>query len=197
MPLLCPGLSAGLAGWFNPEALDLLLSSGPPPLRCTRPAGYGSLICLKADKSPPEPCRNLSFHTNLEPSHILALLHNLLFSCPWPRPHPLESRLPASSLPTHRHRLDSSLCSSTRSLGSCETVQPALQVPAQREGAQKRQEVRKRLRVDCALLVFDRVRPRGIRNLQFPTAQIALIRAHAQNHFPRCKRQFCSPTPGR
>lgn len=67
---------AGL-GSFNPEALDLLLSSGPPPLRCTRPAGYGSSICLKADKSPRSPVE--TSHTNLEPSHILALLHNLLF----------------------------------------------------------------------------------------------------------------------
>lgn len=128
-------LSAGLAGWFNPEALDLLLSSGPPPLRCTRPTGYGSLMCLKADKSPRSPVK--TSHTNLEPSHILALLHNLLFSCPWPRPHPLESRLPASSLPTHRHRLDSSHCSSTRSLGPCETVQLSLRVSRPERGSRK------------------------------------------------------------
>jgi hypothetical protein len=72
------GTGMGL-GVFNPEALVyLLLSSGPPPLRCTRPAGYGSLTCLKADKSPRSPV-DTSPRTNPEPSHIPALFPPLRF----------------------------------------------------------------------------------------------------------------------
>lgn len=192
---------AGL-GWFNPEALDLLLSSGPPPLRCTRPAGYGSSICVKADKSPRSPVK--TSHTNLGPSHILALLHNLLLLSPAP---PSSPRVSPSSLVSAYHQKyfdssSSSCCSSIKSPGTCITIQQVLQVPVPRERErerkrEKRGEDRKRFAVDCVLLVLDRVRRRAIRNLQSPTAQIILIRACTQRNTARCKRLLCSPTPER
>ena len=124
---------AGLV-WFNPQALDLLLSSGPPPLRCTSPAGYGSSICLKADKSRRSPVE--TSHTNLESSHILALLHSLLLLsfAPPSLPRVSPSSLTSAYLQTHR---DSSFSYSTRSSATCVTAQLVLHFPVQRERKEK------------------------------------------------------------
>lgn len=174
---------AGL-GWFNPEALDLLLSSGPPPLRCTRPAGYGSSICLKADKSPRSPVK--TSHTNLEPSHILALLHNLLLLSPAP---PSSPRVSPSSLVSAYHQKyfdssSSSCCSSIKSPGTCITVQQVLQVPVPR--ARERERERKEERTERGLqliayclssIEFDAVQS-GICNLPPP-------KSYSYAHAPR------------
>lgn len=68
-------------GWFNPETLDLLLLSGPPPLDGKRPARFGSLTWLRADKSPRGPVA--TSHTNLQ-TYKPPIIFALLASCAVP-----------------------------------------------------------------------------------------------------------------
>ena len=174
LPLLCAGLGWGMGmgtglGLFNPEALVYrLLSSGPPPLRCTRPAGYGSLTCLKADKSPRSPV-DTSPRTNPEPSHIPALfpplrfLHLVLPSSPRVFPSSLVSANPQNpprrlllaldQFPWYLHNR-----------------------PAGSTSSRTAREKRTTLKVDCTLLGLDRVqRPVQSGDLQSHTARITLI----------------------